>query len=208
MIPLNPHKYRRQTCWNHFGRAIPSSGGRATLTTPSKVKTLSQKNQLLMPAEDGWTTIHHTISHRSWRAPRVERDPQQHSTRDKDNNSNAMGPCELSGWGNMACTLAAEPLQTPCEPFKSLKPNPQAPVIRLAEKHLQSFSCPARSETAIKGDHTGWFLYAQGTAHRLWQPTKHSPAPHVPAAGRLSLPLETCQDPRELHKHLHTKFHS
>lgn len=40
----------------------------------------------------------------------------------------------------------------------SFATKPSRSIIQLAEKHLQSFSCPARSETVIKGDHTDWFL--------------------------------------------------
>lgn len=137
--------------------------GRAIFTALSKVKTLSKKTNIAA----GRRRLNNDSSHGAspfLENPLVERNLHQHNKRDKDNN-NTIGTCELSGRGNMPCMLAAEPLQTPRNPLQVFETKPSRSIIQLAEKHLQSFSCPARSETVIKGDHTDWFLSTQGTAY-------------------------------------------
>lgn len=47
------------------------------------------------------------------------------------------------------------------QPFQVFETKPLSSIIWLAEKHLQSFSRPARRESVMKGDHTDGFLSTQ-----------------------------------------------
>lgn len=142
MIASNPRKYHRQTCWYYLvDGSYRRKWAERFLQLYLKLRRCPKKNNITA----GRRRLNNDSSHGVspfLENPQVERNLHQRNKRDKDNNNNG--------------GASAEPL---------FETKPSRSIIQLAEKHLQSFSCPARSETVIKGDHTDWFLSTLGTAY-------------------------------------------